>query len=66
MIRRVFKYCHEKISFGETKHSSFFISLVELDKFNKIKLSKIGRLDWGLNPGCLHNNHYTKVSSVLV
>ena len=34
----------------------FFISLVELDEFNKIKLSKIGRLDQGLNPGLLHNS----------
>ena len=36
--------------------SSFLISLVELDEINKIKLSKIGRLDQGLNPGFLHNS----------
>ena len=36
--------------------SSFLISLVKLDEFNKIKLSKIGRLDQGLNPGRLHNS----------
>ena len=37
----------------DQSQSSFFISLVELDEFNKIKLSKIGRLDQGLNPGHL-------------
>ena len=34
----------------------FFISLVELDEFNRIKLSKIGRLDQELNPGHLHKS----------
>ena len=34
----------------------FFISLVELDEFDKIKLLRIGRLDQGLNLGHLHNS----------
>ena len=40
----------------ESPLSSFFISRIELDEFNKIKLSKIGRLDQGLNPGHLHKS----------
>ena len=45
------------LDFSRAKYrSSFFISLVELDEFNKIKLSKIGRLDQGLNLGRLHNS----------
>ena len=41
-------------SYGHT--IEFFISLAESDEFNKIKLSKIGRLDQGLNPGRFHNS----------
>ena len=37
--------------------SSFFISLVELDEFYIKKMLKIGRLDQGLNPGCLDKSH---------
>ena len=42
--------------FTKIAQSSFFISLIELDEYNKIKLSKIARLDKGLNPGRLHNS----------
>ena len=42
------------------RYSSFFISLVELDEFSQIKLSKIGRLDQGLNPDHLHKSQALK------
>ena len=41
---------------SRNEQTSFFISLVKLDEFDKIKLLKIGRLDQGLNPGRLHNS----------
>ena len=49
------KVClNEELSFVLEHY--FFISLVELDEFIKIKLSKISRLDQGLNQGGLHNS----------
>ena len=70
MVNHCRKYLSVKCLMIYGKLSIFFMSLVELDEFNKIKLLKLGRLAQGLSPvTCTtvrHVNHHTKVSSVLV